>query len=91
MRSVAIHRQISDYFETIFLKILIWLLESIQHSRCILIMIETCKKEIDQRKEYGIFLPDLSKAFDCIAGELVIAKLYAYGFSIKILNLVNDY
>ena len=54
-------------------------------------MIETCKKEIDQRKEYGIFLPDLSKAFDCIAGELVIAKLYAYGFSIKILNLVNDY
>lgn len=54
-------------------------------------MIETCKKEIDQRKEYGIFLPDLSKAFDCIAGGLVIAKLYAYGFSIKILNLVNDY
>ena len=54
-------------------------------------MIENCKKEIDQRKEYGIFLPDLSKAFYCIAGDLVIAKLYAYGFSIKILNLVNDY
>ena len=34
---------------------------------------------------------DLSKAFDCIYHELLIAKLSAYGFSTKSLNLIRDY
>ena len=34
---------------------------------------------------------DLSKAFDCIRHDLLIAKLHAYGFSDKSLKLINDY
>ena len=34
---------------------------------------------------------DLSKAFDCIRYELLIAKLHAYGFSHEALTLINDY
>ena len=34
---------------------------------------------------------DLSKAFDCIRHDLLIAKLHAYGFSHEALTLINDY
>ena len=39
----------------------------------------------------GILLTDLSKAFDCISHELLIAKLHVYGFSKNALNLIYDY
>ena len=34
---------------------------------------------------------DLSKAFDTIDHQLLIAKLYAYGFEKNALSLINDY
>ena len=34
---------------------------------------------------------DLSKAYDCLPHDLLIAKLVAYGFSINSLCLMYDY
>ena len=34
---------------------------------------------------------DLSKAFDCLSHELLIAKLSAYGFSPSALRLIHSY
>ena len=34
---------------------------------------------------------DLSKAFDCLQHDLVIAKLHAYGFEIQALKLIYSY
>ena len=34
---------------------------------------------------------DLSKAFDCMNHELLIAKLNAYGFGKDSLNIINSY
>ena len=47
---------------------------------CLLVMIEMWRKALDEKKVAGAVLTDLSKAFDCLSHELLIAKLEAYGF-----------
>ena len=39
----------------------------------------------------GAILMDLSKAFDCVPRDLLIAKLEAYGFDIEALKFVLSY
>ena len=40
---------------------------------------------------FGALLTDLSKAFDCLPHDIIIAKLNAYGFDMKALNFIYDY
>ena len=59
--------------------------------QCLLVMIETWKKALDNKKVAGAILTDLSKAFDCLSHNLLIAKLEAYGFDKSALIFVYDY
>ena len=54
-------------------------------------MIETWKKALDEHKVAGAVLTDLSKAFDCIPHDLLIAKLQAYKFEKSALRFIRDY
>ena len=54
-------------------------------------MVENCKKALDQGKEYGVLLTDLSKTSDCLPHDLIVAKLHAYRFSVESLKLINSY
>ena len=49
------------------------------------------KKRFDKGKLFGALLTDLSKAFDCLPHELIIAKLNAYGFNLPALKLMHSY
>ena len=40
---------------------------------------------------FGALLTNLSKAFDCLNHDLMIAKLNAYGFSLPTIRLIHDY
>ena len=46
-------------------------------------LIENWKKSLDEKKFVGAVLTNLSKAFDSIPHELLMAKMYGYGFSIN--------
>ena len=46
---------------------------------------------LDNRGYAGAILMDLSKAFDTINHELLLAKLYAYGFEKNALRLIMSY
>ena len=43
--------------------------------------IENWKSALDENFQIGTVLMDLSKAFDCIPHDLLVAKRYAYGLS----------
>ena len=61
---------------------------SCQH--VILRMIETWRKCLDE-KIVGATLMDLSKAFDCLSRDLLVAKLDARGLDSKTLKLMLSY
>ena len=52
---------------------------------------DTCKNSPDKKGVVGALLMDLSKAFDCIDQELLVAKLSAYGFCNDSLLMIYSY
>ena len=56
-----------------------------------LAIIKTGKKNVDNGGVSGALLTDLSKAFDCIPHDLIIAKLEAYSFHIDALKVIHGY
>ena len=54
-------------------------------------VIETWKQCLDSRGIVGTILMELSKAFDCIPHDVLIAKLKAYGHGRNSLSLILSY
>ena len=51
-------------------------------------MTEKWRKFLDKDGVNGALLTDLSKAFDCLLHDILIAKLAAYGFDYEHLTLI---
>ena len=62
---------------------------STQH--CLLMMLESWKEAVDKSKAFGALMADLSKAFDCLSQDLLIAKLHVYRIDLTSLKLLQDY
>ena len=54
-------------------------------------MLEKWKLAVDKEKSFGALLADLSKTFDLISHDLLLAKLHAYGFSLSTLKSIPSY
>ena len=57
----------------------------------ILRMIETWKQHLDNKKFVGAVFMDLSKAFDCVPHDLLVAKMHAYGINLNTLVFFYSY
>ena len=69
--------QMSQLFENIFSKYQCGFWKGFSTQQCLLAMLEKWKRSVDNSKMFGILLTDLSKDFDCLDHELLIAKLNA--------------
>ena len=54
-------------------------------------LLETWRISLDKNGYGGAILMDLSKAFDTLNHELLVAKLHAYGFTHSALSLIYSY
>ena len=54
-------------------------------------MIEKWRGSLNQSGACAALLTDLSKAFNCLPHELIIAKLYAYEIHMPLLKVINSY
>ena len=102
-RPVSVLPNVSKVFERIMLKqILEQLNKYLSQYLCgyrkgfstqtaLTMLLEKWKKILDDNGYAGAVLMDLSKAFDTINHELLIAKLHAYGCSKEALTLISSY
>ena len=60
-------------------------------SQTLTLAVDEWKKALDRNQAVGMILMDLSKAFDAIPHNLLIAKMYAYGFSENACKFLLNY
>ena len=61
------------------------------HSTCSFRLLQEWQNELDKSGFIGTILMDLSKAYDCLPHDLLIAKFEAYGIGKSGLNLLLSY
>ena len=86
-----IYKQINVYMENKLSKFITGFrkLHGTQHA--MVTMLEKWRKALDRKEYICVLFMDLSKAFDTINHDLLLAKLHAYGFSTNALNLMCGY
>ena len=85
------HMQIDTFMRNKLLKLLIgfWKNHSTQH--CLMSMLEMWKNTLDKGGYISAIFIDLSKAFDTLNHNLLIAKLGAYGFERDSFSFMKSY
>ena len=86
-----LHENLTNYVDTFLSKFISAYRKSYSSNHVLIRLIESWKKSLDQKKFVGAVLMDLSKAFDSIPHDLLIAKMHAYGFSKNSLVLFYSY
>ena len=84
-------KQMSFFLENIFSKGHCIFRKSFLTQQCYLTLLKKWKNAVDKGKSFGALLIVLSKVFDCLNRELLIAKINTYGFTLPSSRLFHDY
>jgi len=83
--------RMNAYFEPIFSDLLCGFRSNHSTQHALLRLIQNWQTQLDNKKQVGTILMDLSKAFDSLPHELLLAKSIAYGFNNRSTFLVENY
>ena len=86
-----IHDCLSSYAESFLSKFISAYRKSYSSNHVLLRLKENWKKSLDNKNFVGTVLMDLSKAFDCVPHDLLVAKLHAYGLSKDGVTFIYSY
>ena len=84
-------KQISDHISNYLSPYLCGYRKGFSSQQALMSLIENWKRVLDKKCFGGAVLIDLSKAFNTIRHDLLIAKLYAHGFSKESLKLLHSH
>ena len=79
------------YFVKLFSKFQCGFRKCFNGQHCLITVIEKWQRSVDGGGQAGTLRTDLSKTFDYIDHEFLIAKLYAYGFDKNSFDFINLY
>ena len=77
-----LHEDLTNYVDTFLSKFISAYRKSYSSNHVLIRLIENWKKSLDPKKFVGAVLMDLSKGFDSIPHDVLIAKMHAYCFSV---------
>ena len=83
--------QLSSFMETRFSKYLCGFRKGYSTQHCLINLLHSWQKLKTSSKKIGAVLLDLSKAFDILPHDLLIAKLWAYGVGYNSLLFLHSY
>ena len=87
----CMQEQLDEYFSDLLSKYQCGFRQGYGTQNCPLAVMEKLRKIRDKKGIFAAVLTDLSKAFDCIPHNLLIAKVSAYGFDRKSLMFISTY
>ena len=85
------YKQIEEFFENKLSKKLCGFRKKYSTQVALIKLFENWQSSLDKNEIVGTVLMDLSKAYDSIRHDLLIAKLSAYGFSQKAIHFMYSY
>ena len=84
-------KQMSGYINNYISPYLCGYRNGFSSQQALMSLTENWKRILEKKGFGGAVLIDLSKAFDTIKHDLLIAKLYTHGFSKESLKLLHSY
>ena len=87
----CIYGQIQLFFDSLLSKYQCGFRRGYNAQHCLVSLIKKWKKSIDNGEAFRALLTDLSKPFDCLPHELLIAEVDVYGFHKSSLKLIHSY
>eukprot|EP00111_Clytia_hemisphaerica_P008885 TCONS_00025955-protein len=82
---------INEHLESSFSKLLCGFRKGHSTQHAVLNLLRNWQNALADNKKVGAVLIDLSKAFDCLPHDLLLAKLSAYGLGNDSLKLMHSY